>query len=76
MYLDANELLYEHQSGFRLLHSITTALLVSTNDWYLNMDKGKYTGLIFADLKKAFDTVHHAIVLKKIENVWSNWSGI
>ena len=46
-------------------NTVTTALLVSTNDWYLNMDKGKYTGLIFADLKKAFDTVHHAILLKK-----------
>ena len=50
---------YEHQSGFRLLHSATTALIASTNDWYLNTDKGKYTGLIFIDLKKAFDTVDH-----------------
>ena len=26
-YLDANKSLYEHQSGFRLLHSVATALL-------------------------------------------------
>ena len=31
-YLDANKSLYEHQSGFRLLHSVTTALMASTND--------------------------------------------
>ena len=66
-YLDANKSLYEHQSGFRLLHSVTTALMASTNDWYLNIDKGKYTGLIFIDLKKAFDTVDHEILLEKIK---------
>ena len=38
-YLDANKSLYEHQSGFRLLHSVATALMASTNDWYLNIDK-------------------------------------
>ena len=66
-YLDANKSLYEHQSGFRLLHSVATALMASTNDWYLNIDKGKYTGLIFIDLKKAFDTVDHEILLKKLK---------
>ena len=49
--------MYEHQSGFRLLNSVATALMASTNDWYLNIDKGEYIGLIFVDLKKAFDTV-------------------
>ena len=72
MYLNANKLLYEHQSGFRLLHSVTTALLASTNDWYLNMDKGKYTGLIFIDLRKVFDTVDHAILLKKLKKYGAN----
>ena len=41
--------------------------MASTNDWYLNIDKGKYTGLIFIDLKKAFDTVDHEILLKKLK---------
>ena len=29
--------------------------MARTNDWYLNKDRGKYTGLIFIELKKAFD---------------------
>ena len=66
-YLDTNKSLYKHQSGFRLLHSVATALMASTNDWYLNIDKGKYTGVIFIDLKKAFDTADHEILLKKLK---------
>ena len=31
------------------------------------MDKGQYTAMIFVDLKKAFDTVNHEILLKKLE---------
>ena len=38
----------------------------SINDWYLKMAKGKYTGLTFIDLKKAFDTIDHAILLKAL----------
>ena len=66
-YLNTNKLIYQHQSGFRSLHSVVTCLMANTNDWYLNIDKGKYTGLIFIDLKKAFDTVDHDILLKKLE---------
>ena len=51
-------------SYIRLLHSVATALMASTNDWYLNIGKGKYTGLIFIDFKTAFDMVDHEILLK------------
>ena len=65
-YLDSNRVIFKHQSGFWSLHSAVTSLMAGTNDWYLNIDKGKYTGLIFIDLKKAFDTVNHDILLKKL----------
>ncbi len=66
-YLDKNKLLFSHQSGFRSLHSTVTCLLKSTDDWYVNMDQGKYTGMVFIDLKKAFDTVDHEILLAKLK---------
>ena len=69
---------FSKQSGFRPLHSVATCLLKFTGDWHLNMDKGQYTAMIFVDLKKAFDTVNHEILRKKLkkygvissENAW------
>ena len=43
-----------------------TCLLGCTNDWYLNLDKGQYTSVTFIDLKKAFDTVDHQILIRKL----------
>ena len=65
-YLDTNRHLFSNQSGFRALHSVVTCLLNNTDDWYVKMDDGKYTANIFIDLKKAFDTVDHDILLAKL----------
>ena len=33
------------------------------------MDDGKVTGVIFLDLKKAFDTVNHKLLIRKLKNL-------
>ena len=66
-YLNSNELLTKNQSGFRSLHSTVTALLHLTNNWYLNIDKSMTNLIVLLDLAKAFDTVSHNILLKKLE---------
>ena len=66
-YLTTFELLSDSQFGFRKSHSTATALLDCTNDWYVNIDRKMFNIVVLIDLKKAFDTVDHQILLKKLE---------
>ena len=66
-YLKKQNILLEHQFGFRQFHSTTTTLLDCTNERYINMDRGLYNIVVLHDLKKAFDTVNHEILLRKFE---------
>jgi len=50
------------------MHSTLTALLETTNNWSINIDKGLLNGVLFIDLKKAFDTIDHEIILRKLAN--------
>ena len=65
-YLDDNKLLLSCQSGLRSLHSALTALLEATNAWSVNIDNGLLNGVVFIDLTKAFDTIDHEIILRKM----------
>ena len=47
-YLSVNNLLSEHQFGFRKYYSTVSALLDCTNDWYFNMDKKKFLTWLFS----------------------------
>ena len=67
-FLNSKGLIHDRQSGFRPKHSTCTALVNVTEDWYDSIDKGEYIGVVMLDLKKAFDTVSHDILVKKLSN--------
>ena len=64
--LNMNDLLTSCPSGFRACHSTATALLKYNYDWLNSLDAKNYAGVVFVDLKKAFDAVDHDILLQKL----------
>ena len=68
VHLTKYNLLSKHQSGFRSLHSTVTAPLEATDSWALNIDRGLINAVVFPDLKKAFATFDHEILLSKLRS--------
>ena len=68
-HLDSNHIITENQYGFRRNHSTEACVLNMLNTLYEHADKGELGGVIFIDLKKAFDTVSHKILLRKLLSI-------
>jgi retron-type reverse transcriptase len=63
------KLMYKRgQFGFRSNHSATHAILLIADKIQKAVENKMYSCDIFLDLSKAFDTVNHTILLKKLEN--------
>ena len=68
-FLDINNILHPNQSGFRPMHSTNTVLMKLVSQWSLNIENKQLTGVGFVDLRKAFDTVDHELLISKLISI-------
>ena len=67
-FLEDQGLIFDHQFGFRKHHSTTHALIDLTEDIRQSIDNNQFSCGVSIDLQKAFDTVDHDILLKKLDH--------
>ncbi len=65
--MNNNNLLHPNQHGFRENHSCQTALTSLVDTWLNNIEANKYSGAVFVDFMKAFDTISHELLLRKLK---------
>ena len=66
-FIDKHCLLSDSQYGFRANRSTAMALMDSIEEITNSIDEYKYVAGVFIDLKKAFDTINHDILINKLE---------
>ncbi len=67
-FLQLNNVIYESQYGFQKSKSTQHSLIEIVEKIRTCMENNNYGCGIFIDLKKAFDTVNHDILLQKLEH--------
>jgi exonuclease III len=65
-FINKHNILYNNQYGFRQKHSTFMALLETVDQISEALDNKETTVGVFVDLSKAFDTVDHTILLRKL----------
>lgn len=67
--MNSYDILQSQPSGFRPGHSTATATSLVINNILNGLDSRKHCAALFIDLSKAFDTVDHGILLRKLSSI-------
>lgn len=68
-YLRDNNKIHRNQFGFVAISSTIAACTYLINFVDMNLDRKQVVGTLFLDISKAFDSVNHTILLKKLKNI-------
>jgi retron-type reverse transcriptase len=68
-FLDTNKVISNFQYGFRKSHSTLHPLIQFTDAVSKALDNKEHTIAFFCDLRKAFDTVDHKLLLHKLHQI-------
>ena len=68
MFFENSQFLSQYQHGFRKGFSTTSVTAKFLDEIAMGLDNGNYTIAVFLDIKKAFDTIDHRIIIEKLKH--------
>ena len=66
--LEQSNCYYSFQFGFRLKYSTNSAQMSIVENTQIQLDNDEFATGVFVGLRKAFNTVDHRILMKKLEH--------